>query len=217
MATAVAGAPPPPPVGPPPDPSGGPPAARFCIRHLSRQLSDLDVAAGHTRCPECQDKLRTETATMRKKRKIGGRGLSIDVTAGATVEPGLASSTPLEKRRTARTPLTRLFAPLTLPPAMQSSQPRLGLPPRLYVPIAPVLSASNVHYPAVAAPPTIAFGLATGRPSLTLGFLPRGQYSPDTPTTAAARRDRDAIRRDHRVRDRAGEEVSSTPELRQLR
>jgi hypothetical protein len=47
-------------------------------------------------------------------------------------------------------------------------------------------------------------------------FLPRGQYSGDTPKTAEARRARDVIRRNHRVRERGGEEVSQTPSIRAL-
>ncbi|CAE6994931.1 hypothetical protein PTTW11_00008 [Pyrenophora teres f. teres] len=39
----------------------------------------------------------------------------------------------------------------------------------------------------------------------------RGQDSGDTPETAAARRARDMLMRDHRRRERGGEEVSSTP------
>jgi hypothetical protein len=47
--------------------------------------------------------------------------------------------------------------------------------------------------------------------------LPRGQDSGDTPMTAAARRERDAIRRDHRVATRGGDNVSSTPPLSEVR
>ncbi|KAH7012409.1 hypothetical protein B0J12DRAFT_705932 [Macrophomina phaseolina] len=47
-------------------------------------------------------------------------------------------------------------------------------------------------------------------------FLPRGQYSPDPPEVAAARRDLGAIQRHHRADRRAGQQPSSTPSLSSL-
>jgi hypothetical protein len=85
---------------------------------------------------------------------------------------------------------------------------------------------SSVHLPAPAAPSRLVFGPAGGSGSGSGGgtettatppFLPRGQYSGDTPETAAARRQRNIIRRDHRVREQAGKQVSDTPNISQLR
>ncbi|EKG09314.1 hypothetical protein MPH_13670 [Macrophomina phaseolina MS6] len=47
-------------------------------------------------------------------------------------------------------------------------------------------------------------------------FLPHGQYSPDPPEVAAARRDLGAIKRQHRADRRAGQQPSSTPSLSSL-
>jgi hypothetical protein len=90
----------------------------------------------------------------------------------------------------------------------------------------------NVHFPSVVAQPRMAFGpapspvtgpgpssvTAPGPSSATLlpgstQFLPRGEFSGDTIETAAARRERKAIQRDHRAAARAGKEVSPTPSL----
>jgi hypothetical protein len=106
-----------------------------------------------------------------------------------------------------------------MPAPMQSIILNVNIAP----PPPPTLS---VHFPALAALSRLAFGPAGGSGSTSRGdteitatppFLPCGQYSGDTPETAAARRQRDIIRRDHRVRERAGEEVSDTPNISQLR
>lgn len=48
-------------------------------------------------------------------------------------------------------------------------------------------------------------------------YLQRGKDSGDTPETAAARRQRDILQRDHCRRQRGGEEVSTTPDLSQFK
>jgi hypothetical protein len=101
---------------------------------------------------------------------------------------------------------------------MRSTQSNITVAP--YVPIAPALLGPNVHFPTVPAPPVKAFGSGPSTKSASgslPGFLPRGAYSGDTPKTAAARRQRDTIQRDHRRRGRAGEDVSLTPDLAAFR
>jgi hypothetical protein len=225
MALLAAAAPP-----PPPPPSGGPsgltgaaPAPRFCTRHYKRLLSEEEVGQGHVRCAECREKSMIDA----RKRRKGPAGLSVDVTTGVLVEPRVPSPTPYEtaslKRghgHPPRMPLSGLASSSTLSSAltfMRSS----------YAPIAPAFQPPglNVHFPAPPAPPRVAFSPAPAftvtddsRPSVaTPTFLPRGQHSGDTLETATARRERDDIRRDHRVRQRAGEDVSDTPDLSELR
>jgi hypothetical protein len=72
--------------------------------------------------------------------------------------------------------------------------------------------------PSPATAPGPSSATAPGLSSATLlpgstQFLPRGEFSGDTPETAAARRERKAIQRDHHAAARAGEEVSPTLSL----
>jgi hypothetical protein len=75
--------------------------------------------------------------------------------------------------------------------------------------------------PAVLAPaPTLRVEPSTLTTTSTSGsktFLLRGKDSNDTPETAAARTERGIVQRDHRRRERGGEEVSLTPGLSQFR
>jgi hypothetical protein len=137
------------------------------------------------------------------------------------------------KRRSGRSPIPPgLFSGSSstlssLPSNMLSSLRPLALSP-------PPMPSGNVHFPAPAAPATLSFGGSVPSASPTSTpvppesssqldtsspiFLRRGRNSADTPATAAARKDRDADRRDRRARIHSREEdVSSTPPLSKFR
>jgi hypothetical protein len=164
------------------------------------------------------------------------------VTEGSSVKPDVPSPTPPEHnaslkrgQQPPRTPLSGVFTS-SLSSVPLSTQPNINVAPRRLAP------ARNIHFPAMPAQPTMAFGPAvpptfaapppqgiapapssvapTPDPLSTPSqarVLPRGQDSGDTPMTAAARRERDAIRRDHRVATHGGDNVSSTPPLSEVR
>jgi hypothetical protein len=104
-----------------------------------------------------------------------------------------------------------LANPFMRPPANPYHPPA----PRAYRSLAPAPSPSVP--PSTPSTPAVTSEVTTGSESVDYRFRRRGQHSRDSPATAAARREQEIIRRDHRTRGRAGEEVSSTPTLSQLR
>jgi hypothetical protein len=87
------------------------------------------------------------------------------------------------------------------------------------MPDAPQVSVAAPRAPIKPAPPShvepsTPIGTSTTGNSAT--FLPRGKDSGDTLETAAARRERDILQRNHRQRERGGEDVSLTPRLSQF-
>jgi hypothetical protein len=84
--------PPPPPSGGPSGPTGATPAPRFCTCHYKRQLSEEEVAQGYVCCAEYREKSMMDA----RKRRKGPAGLSVDVTTGVSVEPGVLSPSPNE-------------------------------------------------------------------------------------------------------------------------
>ncbi|KAE8853230.1 hypothetical protein HRS9122_00222 [Pyrenophora teres f. teres] len=134
----------------------------------------------------------------------------------------------LFKQPSRRALVTGFSNTLTLPRDTSSSSSTLSnINVAPYQPIAP---APIPRFPVAAAPARMAFGPATPsnapRPSPNTesdteiggtALLRRGLDSGDTPNTAAARRELHAIRRDHRVTARAGEEPSPTPSLDEVK
>ncbi|KAH7082828.1 hypothetical protein BKA63DRAFT_486263 [Paraphoma chrysanthemicola] len=166
--------------------------------------------------PDCREAHCTQSATTRKRRKMGAN-LGVDVTAGSTVEPGIPSLTPMETRVSFKRSVGRgrLGARLSMPDFQSMYRPpgpQVQPPTGLGYPAAVQASGSTLPaQSAVQASGSTLQALSTPTP---LGFLPRGRDSGDTPETAAARHDRNVIQRDHRHRERAA--LSEPPATSQL-
>jgi hypothetical protein len=180
----------------------------------------------YTQCWRCR---RSTSRPVSKRRKI-------DVTTtGALVQPSAPSpnlSGSMRRQLAQVQSIANLRGAFNPPPASSTSS---GLTAgtgstlsniNVQAPVPVPAAAPALHTqpaPSIAAPPPNPMdfdpALHTGTSTIneSINFLPRGKDSGDTPEMAEARRQRVIVRRDHRRRERGGEEVSLTPGLSQFR
>jgi hypothetical protein len=226
MAAVASAQPPggPPSGGGPPSPSyAGPvPPTRKCSKqqcpHMLEAPIDLkpDGLYYYSQCWRCRG---STFRSVSKRRKIDF------ATKGALVYPSapspnlfgsmcrqLAQAQSIANLRGAFNPPQASLTSSSLTPGTGSTLSNINV--QVLVPMsatAPAPSVSAAPPNSMNVDPTLYTGTSTTNESMNL--LPRGKDSGDTPEIAEARRQRNIVQRDHRRRQRAGEEVSPTPRL----
>jgi hypothetical protein len=170
----------------------------------------------YSQCWRCRNSAKLTTAKRRK--------LNIATTSSLVESPGgspsLGPFSIIRRQQAQAESVANLRNLFNLPPLALSASPSLSTLAGTGSTL-PNINVQMLAAPAVLAPaPTLRVEpstLTTTSTSESKTFLLRGKDSNDTPKTAAARTERGIVQRDHRRRERGGEEVSLTLGLSQFR